>query len=79
MVAENSVVERSSIKLVDESSVLVENTGLKLEKLDEKAIVYQSVFSLPVREVEIRMLLQKLFYLLWQAALRPRDLNDFMI
>ena len=24
---------------------LVENTGLKLEELDEKAVVYQSVFS----------------------------------
>ena len=44
-VDENSVVDLSSIKLVDESSVLVENTGLKLEELDEKAVVYQSVFS----------------------------------
>ena len=44
-VDENSVVDISSVKLVDESSVLVENTGLKLEELDEKAVVYQSVFS----------------------------------
>ena len=35
----------SSIKLVDKRSVKVENTGLKLEELDEKAVVYQSVFS----------------------------------
>ena len=27
----------SSVKLVDESSVLVDNTRLKLEELDEKA------------------------------------------
>jgi hypothetical protein len=40
------VVDISSVKLVDESSVIVENTGLKLEELDEKAVVYQSVFSL---------------------------------
>ena len=33
----------SSVKLVDKSSVLVERTGLKLEELDEKAVVYQSV------------------------------------
>ena len=46
MVAENLVVDISSIKLVDESSVLVENTGLKLVELDEKAIVYESLFSL---------------------------------
>ena len=48
-VDKNSVLVIRSVKLVDESSVLVENTGLKLEELDEKAIVYQSVFSLPVR------------------------------
>ena len=46
MVDENSVVDRNSIKLVDESSVVVENTGLKLEEVDEKTVVYQSVFSL---------------------------------
>ena len=34
------------MKLVDESSVVVENTGLKLEEVDEKTVVYQSVFSL---------------------------------
>ena len=44
-VDENSVVDISSKKLVDESSVLVENTGLQLEELDEKAVVDQSVFS----------------------------------
>ena len=44
-VDESSVEDISSVKLVDESSVLVENTGLKLEELDEKAVVYQSVFS----------------------------------
>ena len=37
---ENSVVDISSVKIEDESSVLVENTGLNLEELDEKAIVY---------------------------------------
>ena len=42
-VDENSDI--GSAKLVDESSVLVENTGLKLEELDEKAVVYQSAFS----------------------------------
>jgi hypothetical protein len=46
VVDENSVVDISSLKLVDESSVLVENTDLKLEGLDEKAVVDQSVFSL---------------------------------
>ena len=45
MVDENSVVDRNSIKLVDESSVVVENTGLKLEEVDEKTVVYQSVVS----------------------------------
>ena len=45
MVAENWVVDRSSIKLVDESSVLVENTGLKLEELEKKTVPYQIVFS----------------------------------
>ena len=45
MVDENSVVDRNSIKLVDESSVVVKNTGLKLEEVDEKTVVYQSVFS----------------------------------
>ena len=45
MVDENSVVDRNSIKLVDESSVVVENTGLNLEEVDEKTVVYQSVFS----------------------------------
>ena len=29
---------------VDESSVLVQNTGLKPEELDKKAVVYKSVF-----------------------------------
>ena len=37
-----SVVDISSVKLVDKSSVLVENTV----KLEEYAVVYQSVFSL---------------------------------
>jgi hypothetical protein len=45
VVDENSVVDRNSIKLVDESSVVVENTGLNLEEVDEKTVVYQSVFS----------------------------------
>ena len=44
-VDKNSVVDIISIKRVDESSVLVENTGLKLEELDENAVVYQSVVS----------------------------------
>ena len=48
MVDENSVVDRNSIKLVDESSVVVQNTGLKLEGLDEKAVVDQRVFSLQI-------------------------------
>ena len=29
-----------------EDPVVVENTGLKLEEVDEKTVVYQSVFSL---------------------------------
>ena len=45
MLDKNSVVNRNSIKLVDESSVVVQNTGLKLEEVDEKTVVYQSVFS----------------------------------
>ena len=44
-VDENSGVDRNSVKLVDESSVVVQNTGLKLEGLDEKAVVDQRVFS----------------------------------
>ena len=44
-VAKNSVVDISSVKLVDESSVLVENTGIKQEELDEKAVIYQSAIS----------------------------------
>ena len=44
MVVENSGVDRNSVKLVDESSVVVQNTGLKLEGLDEKAAVDQRVF-----------------------------------
>ncbi len=45
MVDKISVVDRNSEKLVDESSVVVQNTGLQLEELDEKAVVAQSVFS----------------------------------
>ena len=45
MVDKNLGVDRNSVKLVDESSVVVENTGLKLEGLDEKAVVYQRLFS----------------------------------
>ena len=41
----NSGVDRNSVKLVDESSVGVQNTGPKLEGLDEKAAVDQRVFS----------------------------------
>ena len=44
-VDKNLVVDISSVKLVDKSSVLIENT-VKLEELDEKAVVYQSLFSL---------------------------------
>ena len=43
-VDKNSGVDRNSVKLVDESSVVVQNTGLKLEGLDEKAVVDQRVF-----------------------------------
>ena len=42
---ENSGVDRNSVKLVDECSVVVQNTGLKLEGLDEKTVVDQRVFS----------------------------------
>ena len=45
MVDESSGVDRNSGKLVDESSVVVQNTALKLEGLDEKAVVAQRVFS----------------------------------
>ena len=38
------VVDISSVKLVDESSVNVKNTGLKLEELDEKSVVYQIMY-----------------------------------
>ena len=44
MQLKNSVVDISSVKLVDESSVIVENTGLKEEELDKKAVIYQSAF-----------------------------------
>jgi hypothetical protein len=46
VVDESSVVDRNSEKLVDEISVVVQNTGLQPEELDEKAVVAQSVFSL---------------------------------
>ena len=45
-VDKNSGVDRNSVKLVDESSVIVQNTGLKLEGLDKKAAVERRVFSL---------------------------------
>ena len=45
MVDENSVVDRNSEKLVDESSVVVQNTGIQPEGLDEKAVIDQSAFS----------------------------------
>ena len=45
MVDNNSCVDGNSVKFVDESSVVVQNTGLKLEGLDEKAAVDQRVFS----------------------------------
>ena len=45
-VDKNSVVDIRSVKLVHESSVVVENTGLKLEELDKTAVVYQIVFTL---------------------------------
>ena len=38
-VAQCLFVDISSVSLVDESSVLIENTGLKQEQLDEKAVV----------------------------------------
>ena len=50
----------SSVKLVDKSSVLVDNTGLKLEGLDEKAAVDQRVFfpfELPV-QIPVQLLLE---------------------
>ena len=43
-VDKNAGVDRNCVKLVDESSVVVENTGLMLEGLDEKAVVYQKCF-----------------------------------
>ena len=46
MVDENSVVDRNSEKLVDESSVVVQNTSLQPKGLDEKAVIDQSAFSL---------------------------------
>ena len=44
-VDKNSGVDRNSVKLVDESSVVVQNTSLNLEGLDKKAVVDQRVFS----------------------------------
>ena len=44
-VDKNSGVDRNSVKIVDENSVVVQNTGLNLEGLDEKAVVDQRVFS----------------------------------
>jgi hypothetical protein len=66
-VDENSVVDISSLKLVDESSVLVENTSLKL---DEKAVVYQSVFSL-LRTI--------LIFLETPIALLTQNCNEMLI
>ena len=37
-VDKNSVVDITSVKLVGKSSVLFENTGLKLEELDKKTV-----------------------------------------
>ena len=45
MVDKNSVVDRNSEKLVDESSVVVQNTSLQPKGLDEKAVIDQSAFS----------------------------------
>ena len=41
----DDVVDRNSVKFIDKSSVVVENTGLKLEELDKNAVAYQSMFS----------------------------------
>ena len=38
-VDKNSVVEISSVRLVDKSSVSVKNTDLNLEELAEKAVI----------------------------------------
>ena len=43
---QNSILDISSVKPVDESSVLVKNTGLFVQELDKKAVIYQSAFSL---------------------------------
>ena len=43
-VDKNAGIDRNSVKLVYESSVVVETTGLMLEGLDEKAVVYQKCF-----------------------------------
>ena len=43
-VDKNAGVDRISVKLVYECSVVVENTGLMLEGLDKKAVVYQKWF-----------------------------------
>ena len=50
-VEENAGVDRNSVKLVDESSVVVENTGLKLEALHKKAVVYQKCFLFSIDPV----------------------------
>ena len=44
MVDNNSCVDGNSVKFVEESSVVVENTALKLEGVDKKAVVYQRMF-----------------------------------
>ena len=51
-VDENSGVDKNSVKLVDVSSVVVENTGLKREGLDKKAVIYQSAFSLKISDFD---------------------------
>jgi hypothetical protein len=53
VVDENSVVDKNSVKLVDESSVVVENTGLKLEEVDEKTAssIPKCVFPLIVASI----------------------------
>ena len=68
MVDEISVVDRNSEKLVDESSVVVQNTGLQLKGLDEKAVIDQSAFSPFELHIEIPVqllqLVQKLLTIL---------------
>ena len=67
-VDKNSDVDRNSVKLVDESSVVVQNTDLKLEGLDEKAVVDQRVFPHPTNCKTTKQIMGRIWFLNFQLS-----------